>query len=100
MPENVFNVFMSEHPPIAGLVDHADKVLWGESALNPVVKERLQDRPRRDDRVLLLRPLPHRRRAGPILERDAALSEADRRKAELAEEFARAALGDGGPPTS
>lgn len=98
MPENVFNVFMSQHPAIAELVDRADTVLWGESALNPVVKERLRialaetigcsycARFRTDDEE------------GRILERDVALSGADRRKAELAERFARAALSEGDPP--
>ena len=99
MAANVFNVFMSEHPPIAKLVDHANAVLWDESALNPVVKERLRIalaeaigcsycvRFRTDDAE------------GTILEREGDLSEADQRKAELAEDFARAAVkGDGEPP--
>ena len=40
MPANVFDVFMGQHPPLAGLVDHANRVLWDETALAPVVKER------------------------------------------------------------
>jgi hypothetical protein len=44
MPANVFDVFMSEHPPISGLVEHANTVLWDQGALHPVVKERLRIR--------------------------------------------------------
>ena len=96
MPANVFNVFMSEHPPIGRLVDEANSVLWDQSALNPIVKERMRIalaeaigcsycvRFRTDDD------------GGMILERDAALSEEDRRKAELAEDFARAIVDRGG----
>jgi alkylhydroperoxidase family enzyme len=42
MPDNVFEVFMSQHQPLGGLVEHANRVLWEESALSPVVKERLR----------------------------------------------------------
>jgi alkylhydroperoxidase family enzyme len=42
MPENVFQVFMSQHAPVGDLVSHADDVLWHHSALNPVVKERMR----------------------------------------------------------
>ena len=42
MPANVFEVFMGQHPPLGGLVDHANRVLWDESALSPFVKERMR----------------------------------------------------------
>jgi alkylhydroperoxidase family enzyme len=42
MPANVFDVFMGQHPPLSGLVDHANRVLWDESALSVVVKERMR----------------------------------------------------------
>ena len=42
MPANVFDVFMGQHPPLSGLVDHANRVLWDESALSPFVKERMR----------------------------------------------------------
>jgi alkylhydroperoxidase family enzyme len=42
MPANVFDVFMSEHEPVGKLVAHANSVLWEESALSPVVKERMR----------------------------------------------------------
>jgi alkylhydroperoxidase family enzyme len=42
MPANAFDLFMGEHPPIGELVRHANTVLWDESALDPVVKERMR----------------------------------------------------------
>jgi alkylhydroperoxidase family enzyme len=33
---------MGQHPPIGKLVDHANSALWDESALSPVVKERMR----------------------------------------------------------
>ena len=44
MPANVFDVFMGEHPPIGALVAAAKTVLWDESALQPVVEERMRIR--------------------------------------------------------
>jgi alkylhydroperoxidase family enzyme len=90
MPANVFNVFMSTHEPIGRLVDHANTVLWDESALDPVIKERV--------RIALAEAIGcsycarFRTEEGGemILDRDQGLSEDDRRRAELAEVFARA----------
>lgn len=42
MPANAFDLFMAQHPPVGALIAHANAVLWGETALNPVVKERLR----------------------------------------------------------
>ena len=42
MPANAFDLFMAEHEPIGELVAHANTVLWEESALHPVVKERMR----------------------------------------------------------
>ena len=42
MPANVFEVFMSQHPPLGDLVAHANSVLWDQAALDPVVKERMR----------------------------------------------------------
>ena len=42
MPANVFDVFMSSHHPVSGLVARANTVLWDESALHPEVKERMR----------------------------------------------------------
>lgn len=42
MPANAFDLFMAQHPPIGELVGQANRVLWDQSALDPVVKERLR----------------------------------------------------------
>jgi len=42
MPENVFQVFMSSHPPVSELVTQADEVLWSRSALSVRVKEQMR----------------------------------------------------------
>jgi alkylhydroperoxidase family enzyme len=44
MPANAFDLFMAEHEPIGHLVAHTNRVLWEESALHPVVKERMRIR--------------------------------------------------------
>jgi alkylhydroperoxidase family enzyme len=42
MTANVFDVFMSSHPPVSELVGHANTILWDQSALHPEVKERMR----------------------------------------------------------
>lgn len=42
MADNVFDAFMSQHAPLADFVAHANRVLWDESALDLVVKERMR----------------------------------------------------------
>lgn len=42
MPNNAFDIFMDQHPPVGGLVRQANDVLWDQSALDPVVKERVR----------------------------------------------------------
>ena len=42
MPANAFDLFMAQHPPIGELVDRANRALWDQGALDPVVKERLR----------------------------------------------------------
>jgi alkylhydroperoxidase family enzyme len=98
MPANVFNVFMSQHPPIGELVDRANAVLWDQSALNPVVKERM--------RIALAEAIGCsycvRFRTDAegelILDGDPSLPAEERRKAELAEEYARAVVDRSGAP--
>jgi AhpD family alkylhydroperoxidase len=86
MPDNVFEVFMAEHAPLTGLVEHANDVLWNHSALDPVIKERL--------RVALAETIgcsycarfrTEDATGQPYLE---AESETDERKAQAAIEFA------------
>jgi alkylhydroperoxidase family enzyme len=95
MTANVFQVFMSKHPPIEALVDHANQVLWDESALHPVVKERL--RIAAAEAVGCSYCAAFRTDAeggGPILAEEDSLSEEERVKAELAERFATAIAND------
>lgn len=42
MPANAFDLFMGQHPPIGELVRQANDLLWDQSALEPVVKERIR----------------------------------------------------------
>jgi alkylhydroperoxidase family enzyme len=87
MPANVFEVFMGQHPPIGKLVEHANDVLWDESALSPVVKERM--------RIALAQKIGcsycarFRTDLGgePILGESDSAAGPDQRKAELAERF-------------
>jgi hypothetical protein len=44
MPANVFDVFMGEHEPVGELVPKVNTVLWNESALRSIVKERMRIR--------------------------------------------------------
>ena len=90
MPANAFDLFMGEHPPVGELVGQANRVLWDQSALDPVVKERM--------RIALAEEIGcsycFRFRTdlgeGPILGGDEALD----RKGVLAEQFARAVATD------
>jgi alkylhydroperoxidase family enzyme len=90
VPDNVFEVFMGRHAPLAGLVEHANAVLWDESALHPVVKERL--------RIALAEAIGcsycarfRTDLAGQsVLSGDGALSPEQLRQAELAERFGQA----------
>jgi alkylhydroperoxidase family enzyme len=96
MPANVFDVFMSEHPPIGGLIDHANEVLWEQSALDPVVKERLRIALAEEIGCSYCARFRTDDQAGTILERDAALSDEESRKARLAERYAVAVYLGGG----
>jgi alkylhydroperoxidase family enzyme len=42
MPANAFDVFMAQHQPAGDAVAAAGKALWDESALDPVIKERVR----------------------------------------------------------
>jgi alkylhydroperoxidase family enzyme len=42
MPANAFELFMAQHAPLATLVDRANEVLWAQSALDAVLKERVR----------------------------------------------------------
>lgn len=88
MPANAFDLFMAEHRPVGQLVAHANAVLWDESALHPVVKERM--------RIALAEAIGcsycarfRTDLAGEqILDGRDSLSAEDQRKATIAEHFA------------
>lgn len=42
MTENVFDVFMGQHPPVLAAVRAANEALWEESVLDPMLKERMR----------------------------------------------------------
>jgi AhpD family alkylhydroperoxidase len=42
LAENVFEVFMGQHPPVLKAVHAANRALWDESCLDPVLKERMR----------------------------------------------------------
>jgi alkylhydroperoxidase family enzyme len=92
MPDNVFDVFMAQHPPLGRLVEEANVALWQTTALSPVVKERM--------RIALAEAIGcaycARFRTDidgwPVLEGQGELPSAVERKAELAERLAAAVV--------
>src|SRR5438128_584488 len=42
MAENVFEVFMAQHPPLLNAVRAANEALWEASCLEPLLKERMR----------------------------------------------------------
>jgi alkylhydroperoxidase family enzyme len=92
MPANVFDVFMGQHPPLAGLVDQANRVLWDESALPPVAKERMRIALAQEIGCSYCARFRTDLDGKPVLERDESVDAADERKAELAERFGGAVM--------
>jgi len=88
MPANVFDVFMGEHPPIGALVAEANTVLWDESALHPVVKERMRIRLAEAIGCSYCARFRTDLDGTPILEEGEALSSEDKEKAKAAERYA------------
>ncbi|MGH2991793.1 MAG: hypothetical protein ACRDMA_18410 [Solirubrobacterales bacterium] len=94
----MFEVFMAQHAPVGALVDHANRVLWDESAVHPVVKERM--------RIALAETIGcsycarfRTDQAGElVLDGAAELTSEERLKAELAERYARAVIERGASP--
>jgi len=86
---------MAQHGPVGELVERANTVLWDQSALDPVVKERM--------RIALAEAIGcsycARFRTDidgrPVLEAESSVSVEDDRKAELAARFAVAAYRGG-----
>jgi hypothetical protein len=84
MPANAFDTFMAQHPATGELVRHANAVLWEESAMHPVVKERM--------RIALAEAVGCSYCARFRTAVSGELSEQDVHKAELAEAFGRAVV--------
>jgi alkylhydroperoxidase family enzyme len=87
MPANVFEVFMGQHPPIGMLVEHANGVLWDDSALSPVVKERMRIALAKEIGCSYCARFRTDLDGRPILAADESSAGGDERKAELAERF-------------
>jgi alkylhydroperoxidase family enzyme len=87
MPANVFDVFMGQHPPIGELVGHANRVLWDESALSPVVKERMRIAVAQEIGCSYCARFRTDLDGKPVLEGGESSDGTDERKAELAERF-------------
>lgn len=88
MPANVFDVFMGEHPQIGALVAKANTVLWDESALHPVIKERMRIRLAEAIGCSYCARFRTDLDGTPILEDGSSLSPEDREKAKAAERYA------------
>ena len=88
MPARAFDLFMAEHEPVGGLVEHANTVLWEQSSLNPVVKERMRIALAEAIGCSYCARFRTDMRGAPILEAEGSLSPEGERTAVLAERFA------------
>ena len=86
MPANAFDLFMAQHPPIGELVRPGEHVLWDQSALDPVVKERMRIALAEEIGCSYCVRFRTDLDGSPIVDGSEPLD----RKAALAEEFARA----------
>jgi hypothetical protein len=84
MPANAFDAFMAQHPPTGDLVAHANAALWEQSAMHPLVKERM--------RIALADAVGCSYCLRFRTDVSGELFEQDVRKAELAEQFGRAVV--------
>lgn len=78
---------MAQHAPVGELVEHANTVLWDESALSPVVKERMRIALAEAIGCSYCARFRTDMNGRPVLEADEGLSGEDERKAELASRF-------------
>jgi hypothetical protein len=88
MPANAFDLFMAEHEPIGQLVAQTNRVLWEQSALQPVVKERMRIKLAEAIGCSYCARFRTDLDGQRIVAGDEALSEEDERKAAAAERFA------------
>jgi hypothetical protein len=98
MAENAFKVFMRQHPPVGELVDRADAVLWETTVLNPILKERLRIALAEAVGCSYCARVRTTHEGRPILDGDAEVPAAERRRIELVESYAAAVVGSGEPP--
>lgn len=88
MPANAFDLFMTEHRPVGDLISHANAVLWDETALHPVVKERMRIALAEAIGCSYCARFRTDRDGELILDGDGRLEAEERRKAAVAGEFA------------
>jgi hypothetical protein len=88
MPANAFDLFMAEHRPIGELVARANAVLWEESALHPIVKERLRIRLAEAIGCTYCARFRTDLAGTRVLDGEAELSPEEQRRAAVAERFA------------
>jgi hypothetical protein len=100
MPASVFDVFMSQHPPVGDLVKRAEHVLWEESALHPVIKERVRLALANAIGCAYCANVRTVRDGELVLDGAERLSDADERRAEMAERLAEEVVRSGEPPDS
>jgi alkylhydroperoxidase family enzyme len=90
MPANAFDLFMGQHPPTGKLVEHANSVLWDQSALSALVKERMRIALAEEIGCSYCARFRTDLAGQPILDGAQPVPDPDLRKAELAERFGAA----------
>ena len=86
MPANAFDLFMGRHSPVGELVGQANRVLWDQSALDAVVKERVRIALAEEIGCSYCIRFRTDLEGGPIVDGSEQLD----RRGRLAEEYARA----------
>jgi alkylhydroperoxidase family enzyme len=92
MPENVFEVFMAQHPPLLDAVHAANGALWDASCLDPVLKERMRIAGAEAIGCSYCARFRTETNGRPILAGEDSSDEADQEGIRLAEEFIVAAV--------
>ena len=92
MTANVFEIFMSQHPPAGNAVAAANAALWERAALSPFIKERMRIASAEAIGCSYCARVRTELDGKTIVEREDSLREDDLAKAELAEQFIRAVV--------
>lgn len=90
MPANAFDLFMSQHPPLGKLVEDANGVLWDQSAITPLMKERMRLALAQEIGCSYCARFRTDLDGQPILEGAKGVSDRDLHKVALAERFGTA----------